>query len=158
MRSIVMPYTLERQQTIDRPLEEVFAFYAEPRNLALITPLWLGFRIVSPGPLVMRAGLVIEYRVHPLRVPQRWVSEITEYEPPHRFVDEQRQGPYALWHHEHLFAATPTGGTRITDRVTYTLPFGPLGRIAHALLVRRQLAAIFAYRDARVAALFGVGR
>jgi ligand-binding SRPBCC domain-containing protein len=150
-----MSYTLERQQSIRRPLAEVFAFYAEPGNLALITPRWLGFRIVTPGALAMRRGLTIEYRVHPLGVPQRWVSEITEYDPPHRFVDEQRHGPYASWHHEHRFAATSTGGTLITDRVTYALPFGPLGRIAHALLVRRQLESIFDYRDARVAAVLG---
>ncbi len=149
-----MPYTLERHQIIDRPLADVFSFYAKPGNLALITPSWLGFRIVTPGELVMRPGLLIEYRVHPLRVPQRWVSEITEYDPPHRFVDEQQHGPYASWHHEHTFAATSSGGTAIADRVTYSLPFGPLGRIAHALFVGRQLASIFDYRDRKVAELF----
>ena len=111
---------------------------------------------MRPGPAqlpqVPRDGAVADGAA--LRVPQRWVSEITEYEPPYRFVDEQRQGPYALWHHEHRFADAETGGTLITDRVTYALPFGPLGRIAHALLVRRQLASIFDYRDRRVAEMF----
>ena len=149
-----MPYILERRQTVPRTLDETFAFYADPRNLAVITPPWLGFRIASDGPLVMREGLRIDYRIRPLGVPQRWTSEITRYEPPHRFVDEQRRGPYAGWHHLHEFRAVP-GGTEIRDVVTYSLPLGALGRLAHALLVRRQLQEIFDFRERRIGALLG---
>ncbi len=139
-------YQLTRSQRLPIPLERVFAFFAEPRNLARITPPRLGFRIVTTGELIMAPGLTIEYRVSPLLVPQRWVSEITVFEPPHRFVDEQRVGPYRKWHHLHEFEAVP-GGTEIRDVVTYALPLGPLGSLAHALLVRRQLEGIFAYRS-----------
>lgn len=138
-------HQLIRRQVLPLPLDQVFAFFAEPRNLARITPPWLGFRIVTPGELVMAPGLRIEYRVSPLLVPQRWVSEITRYDPPHRFVDEQRVGPYRKWHHLHEFEAVK-GGTAIRDTITYALPFGPLGRLAHRLFVRRQLERIFAYR------------
>jgi ligand-binding SRPBCC domain-containing protein len=144
---------LERVQVVPRSLSDVFAFYADPDNLARITPPWLGFRILTPK-TAMRAGLQIEYRIHPLGVPQRWVSEITVWEPPHRFVDEQRRGPYRRWHHLHEFRAT-AGGTEIRDRVTYELPLGPLGRLAHGLVVRRQLESIFAFRERAVRDLFG---
>lgn len=147
-------YRLERVQVISRPLDEVFPFFAEPRNLARITPSWLGFRIVSDGPLRMAPGLRIEYRVSPFRLPQRWISEITEYDPPHRFVDEQRVGPYQRWHHVHEFRPVP-GGTEVRDVVSYALPFGPLGRLAHVLFVRRQLEAIFAHRQRVVESLWG---
>lgn len=146
-------YLLERVQVVPRSLSDVFAFYADPDNLARITPPWLGFRILTPK-TAMRAGLQIEYRIHPLGVPQRWVSEITVWEPPHRFVDEQRRGPYRRWHHLHEFRAT-AGGTEIRDRVTYELPLGPLGRLAHGLVVRRQLESIFAFRERAVRDLFG---
>ncbi|MBE0593645.1 MAG: SRPBCC family protein [Gemmatimonadales bacterium] len=144
---------LERVQAVPRPLNEVFAFYANPDNLARITPPWLGFRVLTPRE-EMRAGLLIEYRIHPLGVPQRWVSEITVWDPPRRFVDEQRRGPYRRWHHLHEFRAT-AGGTEIRDRVIYELPLGPLGRLAHALFVRRQLESIFAFRERVVRELFG---
>lgn len=146
-------YLLERVQVVPRSLSDVFAFYADPDNLARITPPWLGFRILTPK-TAMRAGLQIEYRIHPLGVPQRWVSEITVWEPPHRFVDEQRRGPYRRWHHLHEFRAT-AGGTEIRDRVTYELPLGPLGRLAHGLFVRHQLESIFAFRERAVRDLFG---
>lgn len=147
-------FVLERTQTVPRPPEAVFPFYADPRNLARITPPWLDFRIVSDGALEMCAGLRIDYRIRPLWVPQRWTSEITVWEPPHRFVDEQRRGPYRRWHHEHTFRAVGDG-TEIRDRVTYALPLGVLGRVAHAVFVRRQLEAIFAYRARVVRDLFG---
>jgi ligand-binding SRPBCC domain-containing protein len=138
-------YTLHRVQRVAVPHDRAFAFFARPENLARITPPWLGFRIVSED-LEMREGLRIEYRVTPLGVPQRWVSQITAYDPPHRFVDEQREGPYAHWHHEHRFRAVD-GGTEVTDTVRYALPFGVLGRLAHGVLVRRQLESIFDYRE-----------
>lgn len=155
-----MAYRLERRQRVPRPIEEVFAFFADPRNLARITPPWLGFRIIGSSdgdetaPIHMRTGLRIHYRVRPLGIPQRWTSEITVWDPPHRFVDEQRRGPYRRWHHQHRFVEIE-GGTAIDDVVEYELPLGPLGALAHALLVERQLKAIFAYREHTIRARFG---
>ena len=147
-----MEYTLHRVQRVPTPLDETFDFFSRPDNLARITPPWLGFRMVSDD-TDMREGLRIEYRVRPLAIPQKWVSEITAYDPPHRFVDEQVTGPYARWHHEHRFQAV-NGGTEVTDTVTYALPFGPLGRLAHPL-VRRQLESIFSFRQERLPELLG---
>ena len=146
-----MEYTLHRVQRVPTPLDETFDFFSRPENLGRITPPWLAFTMVSDD-AAMREGLRIEYRIRPLGFPQKWVSEITAYEPPHRFVDEQRTGPYAGWHHEHRFRAV-AGGTEVEDTVTYALPFGPLGRLAHFLLVRRQLEAIFRYRQERLGEL-----
>ena len=147
-------HVLERVLRVPRPVEDVFPFFAEPGNLARITPPWLGFRIVTPGRLAMRVGLRVEYRVRPLFVPQRWESVITAWDPPRRFVDEQARGPYRYWHHLHEFRAGPGGATEIRDRVTYALPFGPLGAVAHPL-VRRQLEAIFEHRRRVVEGMFG---
>jgi ligand-binding SRPBCC domain-containing protein len=148
-----MTYILERRQVVSAPLSAVFAFFAEPRNLSRITPPWLAFRMVDPEGVTMRAGAAIEYRIRPLFVPQRWVSEITRYDPPHAFVDEQRSGPYRSWRHEHGFSHI-AGGTEIVERVEYALPFGPAGRLVHALFVRRQLESIFDYRGRIIARLF----
>jgi len=147
-------YTLSATQRVARPLDAVFAFYAEPRNLARLTPSSLGFRLVRPPDPVMARGLTLTYRIRPMGIPMTWVSEITEYDPPHRFVDEQRRGPYAYWHHAHTFRAVD-GGTEVADVVTYRLRFGPVGRVVHALLVRRQLEAIFAFREAAIRETFG---
>ena len=138
-------YTLERVQRVSTSLPDTFDFFSRPENLGRITPGWLAFRMVSDD-ADMREGLRIEYRIRPLGFPQKWVSAITAYDPPHRFVDEQVRGPYARWHHEHRFRAVE-GGTEVTDIVTYALPFGPLGRLAHALRIRRQLEGIFEYRS-----------
>lgn len=148
-------HVLRREQTVAAPLRDVFAFFERPDNLARITPAWLDFRIVGPDDLTMRRGLEIEYRIRPLKVPQRWVSRITEYDPPHRFVDEQRVGPYRSWHHLHVFEALDEGRTRIVDEVTYELPLGPLGDLAHILFVRRQLRGIFAHRFRVIEERFG---
>ncbi len=150
-----MEHTLHRVQTVPTDLDHTFRFFSRPENLARITPPWLGFRMVSDD-VEMREGLRIEYRVRPLGVPQKWVSEITAYDPPHRFVDEQVTGPYARWHHEHRFRAVE-GGTEVTDTVTYALPFGPIGQLAHALLVRRQLESIFSYRKRTLVGLLTEG-
>ena len=146
-----MEYTLHRVQRVPTPLDETFDFFSRPENLARITPPWLGFRMISTD-TDMREGLRIEYRVRPLGVPQQWVSEISVWEPPHRFVDEQRKGPYRRWHHEHRFRAAGSG-TEVTDTVTYALPYGAIGRLAHALLIRRQLESIFSYRTRKLAEL-----
>ena len=149
-----MAYVLERQQLLPRPVDEIFPFFADARNLERITPPWLGFRILTPEPIEMGSGTRIEYRIRIAGVPVRWRTVIRDWKPGERFADEQESGPYAVWHHEHDFVATSTG-TLMTDRVTYRLPFGPLGRIAHGLWVHSALARIFDYRYARVRELLG---
>jgi hypothetical protein len=141
-------HVLQTRLRIDRPRPEVFAFFADPANLARITPPWLGFRLRTPDP-VMAAGTVLDYRLRWLGVPVGWRTYVREYDPPARFVDVQVRGPYDRWEHRHLFLEDG-GGTWVEDRVTYRLPLGPLGRLVHALAVRRQLAAIWAYRRARL--------
>lgn len=147
-------YELYREQWVPRPLEEVFAFFSRPENLAKITPRSLGFQIITPQPIAMRAGTLIDYTVRPFGFPVHWTTLITDYEPPVRFVDVQLKGPYTFWHHTHTFAAAG-GGTQLTDRVRYALPFGPLGRIANLLAVRRQVRGIFDYRERVIADQFG---
>jgi ligand-binding SRPBCC domain-containing protein len=130
---------------VPRPLQETFAVFENPHNLARITPPWLNFKVLS-GMLEMRAGLTIDYTIRWLGIGMRWRSRIAAYDPPHRFIDRQERGPYTLWHHEHRFIADGDG-TLVIDDVTYSLPLGPLGRLAHTVLVRRQLEGIFQYRQ-----------
>ena len=144
-------YLLESRVWLPKPRAEVFAFFAEPANLALITPKWLGFRLVSPvSPLGPFATL--DYRIRWVGLPLRWRTFIREYDPPARFVDVQVRGPYDRWEHRHLFVEE-RGGTWVEDRVTYRLPLGFLGRALHDLLVHRQLSAIWAYRRRRISEL-----
>ena len=139
-------YILRRMQTLHASREEVFAFFQSPENLARITPPWLGFRLLTPSPIAMRHGAVIDYTVRWLRVPVRWTTLITDYQPPARFVDQQIRGPYSFWHHTHEFQETPEG-TEMRDTVRYVLPAGPAGTLLHRLLVRRQLEEIFDFRS-----------
>ena len=145
---------LQREQFVPTPLDDVFPFFADPANLAALTPPSLCFEILTPRPLTMKAGAVIDYRIRLGPLPVRWRTLITTFEPPHRFVDEQLRGPYDLWHHTHTFVERD-GGTVLGDHVVYALPLGPLGEFAHALDVRRRLNAIFAYRRRIVAERFG---
>ena len=131
---------------------EVFAYFADAANLQRITPPELGFTILSPLPIAMAPGAVIDYRLRLMGVPFRWRTLITEWEPGVRFVDEQVRGPYAAWRHEHSFKDAP-GGTIVTDAVTWRLPFHPIGDIV-APIVRRQLDRIFRYRGERLAEHF----
>jgi ligand-binding SRPBCC domain-containing protein len=147
-------HLLERTQRIDRPLAQVFPFYADAGNLERITPPWLGFEMVTPTPIAMAAGALIEYKLHLHRIPISWRTRIETWEPPRRFVDAQLRGPYILWHHTHTFREDSPGTTILDDRVRYALPFGPLGEIAHALFVRRDLERIFDFRRDAVAAAF----
>ena len=140
-------HTLETTQRLPRPPEEVFPFFADARNLEAITPPLLRFRVLTPGPIEMQVGTHIQYRLRVRGVPVAWHTLIQAWEPPHRFVDAQVRGPYALWHHTHEFAPTEDGtGTLMTDRVRYAVGFGPLGDVAVRLLVRRDVEAIFAFR------------
>jgi ligand-binding SRPBCC domain-containing protein len=147
-------YRLERVQVVPRPIDETFAFFADAANLEAITPLRLGFHFLTPPPIAMGQGALIEYRLRWRGLPLRWLTRIEERSENESFVDRQIRGPYSLWLHEHTFEPAP-GGTRMRDVVTYALPFGPLGRLAHALLVRRDLERIFDYRALRVAELAG---
>jgi ligand-binding SRPBCC domain-containing protein len=146
-------HVLRREQRLEGSPEKVFPFFADARNLEAITPPLLRFRVVTPDPIVMRVGTFIQYRLRLHGVPVGWDTTIQEWSPPHRFVDVQVRGPYALWHHTHEFVAMPDGGTLMTDTVRYAIGFGPLGELARRALVTRDLDAIFAFRAARVPAL-----
>jgi ligand-binding SRPBCC domain-containing protein len=147
-------YLLQRQALIRARLDDVFDFFSDARNLEQITPPWLRFRIVTPEPIEMKAGARIRYRLRIAGVPLRWDTCITHWEPGKSFVDRQERGPYRLWTHTHSFE--PVGdGVLMGDIVRYALPYGPLGRLAHALWVRKALARIFDYRLERIRERFG---
>ncbi len=158
MRHFLQGHTWRLECSMFAPVSiaEAFSIFENPYNLAAITPPWLRFRIVTPERIEMRKGAGIDYTIRWLGVPVRWRTLITGYDPPNSFVDEQMRGPYVLWRHLHTFEETQ-GGTLISDQVTYKLPFGILGNLAHALLIRRQLIGIFRYRQAAIAAMLSGG-
>jgi len=149
-------HTLHTKQIIRATRQEAWDFFSNPRNLAKITPPELGFEIITPDLVPqVRQGMMIAYRVRPLLgLPMTWLSEITLVEPGVRFIDEQRVGPYAVWHHEHEFHDLGDGRIEMEDKATYVLPFAPLGDLAHAWLVQPQLKRIFAYREKAVRQMF----
>lgn len=146
-------YRLQRTQLLRRPRHEVFAFFEDAANLALITPDFMGFEILTKPPIAMGAGTLIDYRIRLFGVPLPWRTEIVDYRPGERFVDQQLRGPYRLWRHTHTFEDAP-GGTSMIDEVDYAIGFGPLGSVAHRVFVRRTLARIFDYRAEAVARRF----
>ena len=149
-------YSLKTVQTIPISLDEAWDFFSSPANLQEITPDNLGFKIISKyhGD-TMYAGQVIEYKVSPLLgIPLYWMTEMTHVEDKKYFVDEQRYGPYSMWHHQHHFKVVE-GGVEMTDIVHYKLPLWFLGDIANTVLVKKQLQQIFDYRFKKVEALFG---
>jgi ligand-binding SRPBCC domain-containing protein len=152
--SNVTPYVLQREQWFPQPMQDVFAFFADARNLEAITPPWLEFQILSPEPIVVAPGTVIEYQLRWHQFPIRWVTEIRRWDPPTSFMDVQLRGPYRLWEHTHRFQAVD-GGTRMFDVVRYALPFGFLGRMAHTWVVKADLEGIFDYRARKVSELLG---
>ncbi len=150
--------TLHRTTVLHTTPQKAWAFFSDPRNLARITPPEVGFQVVSEVPEHIYAGLMIEYRVRPLLgIPLKWLTEITQVREGEYFVDEQRRGPYALWHHEHWFHPQPDGRVEIEDRVTYAPPLGLLGTLVHPWLVRPRLDRIFAHREKVMAELFPTG-
>jgi ligand-binding SRPBCC domain-containing protein len=146
-------YNLRCEMFSGQPLRETFAVFEDPYNLAKITPPWLNFRVTSAERVQMRQGAEIQYTIRWLKLPIRWKTRITEYKPPYSFIDEQDKGPYTLWRHHHVFEDTPEG-TKVRDEVQYALPFGLLGRFVHAAIVRRQLLAIFRYRQRELGRMF----
>ena len=138
------------EQWLPRPVEEVFAFFSEARNLETLTPPWLRFEVLTPAPIAMQAGTLIDYRIRVHGLPIRWRTEIVEWNPPHRFVDVQLRGPYTLWHHTHTFEAHAVG-TQCRDQVCYR-PRG--GALMNWLFVRRDVQQIFAFRRQQLASLF----
>ena len=149
-----MVHLLEREQLVPVAPEVAFGLYGDAANLEPLTPPWLHFRVLATDRTHMGEGTVIDYRLRVRGVPIRWTARIVEWKPATRFTDVQLRGPYRLWHHTHTFE--PRGdGTVIRDVVRYALPFGPVGAIAHALLVRRDLERIFDYRRDETARLLG---
>jgi ligand-binding SRPBCC domain-containing protein len=146
-------YRLEREQLVFAPRETVFEFFSKAENLGRLTPSFLSFSILTPMPIAMKRGQFIEYRIGLGGVPMNWLTEITEWTPPARFVDEQLRGPYRYWHHLHEFTEVE-GGTHMRDIVDYELPLGPLGVLAHAVAVKRVLTRIFDYRREAVLEAF----
>jgi ligand-binding SRPBCC domain-containing protein len=145
-------YRLEREQWLPRPVDEVYSFFSRPENLQVITPPWLDFRMVET-PESLAGGSLIRYRLRWRWLPIWWTTEISEWNPPHGFVDREVSGPYALWNHEHWFVASD-GGTTMRDRVSYALPFGWLGSMAQWLVVKRDVERIFDFRAETMRRLF----
>jgi ligand-binding SRPBCC domain-containing protein len=143
-------YLLLAECHLERPIDEVFDFFADAMNLERITPPLLKFHVVTPPPIEMRQGALIDYRLKLRGFPMRWRTEIAEWDPPHRFVDNQLRGPYRQWRHLHTFEPTDTG-TLVKDRVQYRVPGGPL---VHQLIVKRDVLAIFEYRQRVLAEIF----
>lgn len=149
-------YQLIRTQKLPVEKETLWDFISSPHNLKVITPTYMNFRVLSQQILdTMYPGMIITYKVSPLlNIPLDWCTEITQVEHLRYFVDEQREGPYRFWHHQHHIEAIE-GGTLMTDIVSYRLPMGVLGRIAHSLFVKKQLEGIFEFRYQKMKSLFG---
>ena len=142
--------TLTTSAWLPAPIDRVFRFFCDAHNLESLTPPWLGFRILTPGPIEMREGALIDYRISLRGLPMRWRTRIDAWEPGVRFVDEQVRGPYRIWRHEHTFRAHQDG-TLCGDRVEYAHWGGPVGE---SLAVRPELERIFTYRHRRMLELF----
>jgi ligand-binding SRPBCC domain-containing protein len=148
--------TLRSSQWIPRSPAEVFAFFSDAHKLEEITPSWLNFRIMTPGPIEIKPGTEILYKLLWHGIPMKWVTQIRRWEPPEAFVDVQLSGPYHLWHHTHRFKSEGNG-TRMTDVVRYSLPFGILGSFIDQWQTRHDVEKIFAYRFRCIEATFGHG-
>ncbi len=154
-------HVLERRLWLPRPRPEVFEFFAEPRNLERIQPAGANLRWLAAPPAGLAAGTVLDFRLRTLGMPTRWRVLVREFDRPYRFVDVQLWGPFARWEHRHTFAEGPgpegaeaPAGTWVEDRITYRLPWGPLGHLAHALAAGRHIKAVFDHRDQRLRELF----
>ena len=148
-------YTLHTKQYLPISIETAWEFLSSPKNLKIITPDYMGFKTLSGDEKEMFAGQIIQYIVTPvLGIPMKWVTEITHVVDKKYFVDEQRFGPYSLWHHKHFLKEIP-GGVEMEDIVDYKVPMGILGQMVHPFLVKPKLKEIFDYRRAKLIELFG---
>ncbi|MCY3550130.1 MAG: SRPBCC family protein [Candidatus Poribacteria bacterium] len=143
-------FLFKTQQTLEQPLTEVFEFFSNAHNLAVITPPWLKFEVLTPAPIEMVVGTRIDYKLKLRGIPVRWQSEITEWDPPHAFADEQRRGPYRIWRHKHTFDETEDGIV-VGDSVEYAV-WG--GALVDKFFVRPDIEQIFAYRTEQLAEIF----
>ena len=147
-------YQLKSTQFIPASLETCWEYFSSPGNLKEITPPGMGFNIKTDLPAKMYEGMMIEYKVTPLLgIPMTWITEIKAVKEGQFFIDEQRKGPYAIWHHEHHFKEVD-GGVEMTDIVSYELPFGILGKLVHPIIVKPKLTQIFKYRTKKVDEIF----
>ena len=144
-------YLLRAECDVPCSLDEVFAFFSDARQLETLTPPWLNFQVLTPAPIEMRTGLLLDYQLRIRGIPLRWQSNIALWDPPRQFVDVQICGPYRWWHHTHRFALVE-GGTRVIDEVSYAVPGGEL---AHQFVVRHDLRSIFGYRLEKLRDIFG---
>ena len=149
-----MPHTFSSEVRLAAPIDQVFSFFADAHNLEILTPSWLRFQILTPPPVIMHAGARIDYRIRIRGLPVGWQSEITAWEPPYRFVDEQRRGPYRLWVHEHRFQEAGSS-TLALDEVHYAVPGGSL---VNRVLVEPDLRKIFEHRRHQLERIFGPAR
>ncbi len=148
-------YSLRATQKLPISVNEAWLFLSDPKNLKVITPDFLGFQIISGADIPMYAGQIIEYTVSPLMgVKLNWITEITHMVENKYFVDEQRFGPYAFWHHQH-FLREIDGGVEMEDLLHYKLPFGIIGQMAHSTMVKPKIEEIFQYRKNKLIELFG---
>ncbi|GLU44969.1 SRPBCC family protein [Allomuricauda sp. NBRC 101325] len=148
-------YQLTSKQVFPIPKQKAWDFLSDPKNLAVITPPHMGFHILSGADRPMFQGQIIQYIVKPFPlISTKWVTEITHLKDGDYFVDEQRFGPYALWHHKHFIKEVPEG-VEMEDIIDYKLPFGILGRLVHPIMVKKQLQKIFEFREAKLIELFG---
>ncbi|MGB7207055.1 MAG: SRPBCC family protein [Pyrinomonadaceae bacterium] len=148
-------YILKRALTLDLPIAKVFDFFADAGNLERITPPELNFHIITPQPIDIKQGALIDYTLKMRGIPVKWRTEISTWEPPYKFVDQQLKGPYKQWIHTHTFTELESNKTLIEDEVRYRLPMEPLGDIAHFFVVR-ELNYIFDYRQKAVAEILSV--
>ena len=146
-------YTLKKSITVPGSLDTVFEFFNRPENLEKLTPANLKFNILTPSPVTMHNGAVFDYTIGLMGIPMRWTSIITNYDPPHHFVDIQLKGPYAYWHHKHSFEAKAEG-VEVTDEIHYEIGFSLFGKVVLRPVIQRQLKAIFSFRAHAIKGLF----
>ena len=148
-------FEINTKQYINKSLDVVFEFFSKPENLEMITPESLSFNILTPTPIKMEKGSLIDYTIRLFGIPIHWRTLISDYEPPFRFVDQQIKGPYTFWHHTHTFQQVD-GGVEIIDKVKYSLPMGWLGTLVHSIWVRKDLEKIFEHRKTVIQDYFDI--
>lgn len=148
------PHVLQTTTYINKPLKQVFDFFSKAENLNELTPPELQFKILTPTPIPMHQGALIDYRIQLNGIPFKWKTEICEWNPPYQFADRQLKGPYVLWHHTHSFRELPDGTTEMTDTVQYLAPGWIFEPIITSLFVKKRVEAIFSYREQQLKRIF----